>query len=356
MGGTCGKVTAEDKAAADKSRAIDKELLQAKKKATKEVKLLLLGAGASGKSTVAKQMHILYLNGFGENELAEYKAQIATNMVNNMRNLLLGAQKLGIPISNSLKQESQTVLAFEEDDEEIDWTSELYDAIRTLWADQGIAAAFQRSNEFQLSDSTRYFFDNLERYKDLKNYHVTDEDILHVRKRTTGIAETKFSHNGLNFTMVDVGGQRNERKKWIHCFEDVTAIIFVAALSEYDQVLEEDNTTNRMVESLKLFEDTINNDWFNRKPIILFLNKVDIFEQKLVAGSSLGDYFSDFKGGSDVSKAKKWVHEQYDTRNHAPNRQVYIHLTTATDTSNIQMVFDACKDIWLSEALDTFNF
>jgi guanine nucleotide-binding protein subunit alpha len=96
MGGTCGKVTAEDKAAADKSRAIDKELLQAKKKATKEVKLLLLGAGASGKSTVAKQMHILYLNGFGENELAEYKAQIATNMVNNMRNLLLGAQKLGI--------------------------------------------------------------------------------------------------------------------------------------------------------------------------------------------------------------------------------------------------------------------
>jgi hypothetical protein len=81
--------------------------------------------------------------------------------------------------------------------------------------------------------------------------------------------------------MVDVGGQRNERRKWIHCFEDVTAIIFVAALSEYDQVLEEDNETNRMVESLKLFEDTINNDWFNRKPIILFLNKVDIFEKKL---------------------------------------------------------------------------
>jgi GTPase SAR1 family protein len=87
--------------------------------------------------------------------------------------------------------------------------------------------------------------------------------------------------------MVDVGGQRNERRKWIHCFEDVTAIIFVAALSEYDQVLEEDNETNRMVESLKLFEDTINNDWFNRKPIILFLNKVDIFEKKL-EHSSLG--------------------------------------------------------------------
>jgi hypothetical protein len=143
--------------------------------------------------------------------------------------------------------------------------------------------------------------------------------------------------------MVDVGGQRNERRKWIHCFEDVTAIIFVAALSEYDQVLEEDNETNRMVESLKLFEDTINNDWFNRKPIILFLNKVDIFEKKLehsnlgmsdthddttrtttrhalTWGWCVGDYFSEYKGGSDLAKAKKWVQEQYDSRNHSPNR------------------------------------
>lgn len=355
MGAGCSNMSGDDKRAAEQSRAIDKELAQAKKKATKEVKLLLLGAGASGKSTVAKQMHILYLNGFGESELIEYKQQVATNMVNNMRALLLGARKLGIPISDSLKKEAQLLLSFEEDDEDIEWSEDLYDALRLLWADEGIAAAFKRSNEFQLSDSTYYFFSNIENYKNLPSYQLTDEDILHIRKRTTGIAETNFSHNNLNFTMVDVGGQRNERRKWIHCFEDVTAIIFVAALSEYDQVLEEDNETNRMVESLKLFEDTINNDWFNRKPIILFLNKVDIFEKKL-EHSNLGDYFSEYKGGSDLAKAKKWVQEQYDSRNHSPNRQVYIHLTTATDTSNIQMVFDACKDIWLSEALDTFNF
>lgn len=355
MGAGCSNLSGDDKRAAEQSRAIDKELAQAKKKATKEVKLLLLGAGASGKSTVAKQMHILYLNGFGESELAEYKQQVATNMVNNMRALLLGARKLGIPISDSLKKEAQLLLSFEEDDEDIEWSEDLYDALRLLWADEGISAAFKRSNEFQLSDSTYYFFSNIEQYKNLPSYQITDVDILHIRKRTQGIAETHFSHNNLNFTMVDVGGQRNERRKWIHCFEDVTAIIFVAALSEYDQVLEEDNETNRMVESLKLFEDTINNDWFNRKPIILFLNKVDIFEKKL-EHSSLGDYFSEYKGGSDLSKAKKWVQEQYDSRNHSPSRQVYIHLTTATDTSNIQMVFDACKDIWLSEALDTFNF
>jgi len=51
--------------------------------------------------------------------------------------------------------------------------------------------------------------------------------------------------------LFDVGGQRSERKKWIHCFEDVTAIIFCVAMSEYDQVLHEDETT---VSSLKLHQ------------------------------------------------------------------------------------------------------
>ena len=46
-----------------------------------------------------------------------------------------------------------------------------------------------------------------------------------------------------SFRLFDVGGQRSERKKWIHCFEDVTAIIFCVAMSEYDQVLHEDETT-----------------------------------------------------------------------------------------------------------------
>lgn len=45
--------------------------------------------------------------------------------------------------------------------------------------------------------------------------------------------------------MFDVGGQRSERKKWIHCFEGVTCIIFIAALSAYDMVLVEDDEVVR---------------------------------------------------------------------------------------------------------------
>ena len=57
----------------------------------------------------------------------------------------------------------------------------------------------------------------------------------------------KYVIDNTPFEMYDVGGQRNERKKWIHCFEGVDAVIFVAAISEYDQKLFEDSTTNRMV-------------------------------------------------------------------------------------------------------------
>jgi G-protein alpha subunit len=53
--------------------------------------------------------------------------------------------------------------------------------------------------------------------------------------------------------VVDVGGQRNERRKWVHCFENVRAVVYLVGLSGYNQCLFEDASVNRMQESLKLF-------------------------------------------------------------------------------------------------------
>lgn len=71
---------------------------------------------------------------------------------------------------------------------------------------------------------------------------------MRSRVKTTGITETTFVIGDLRYRMFDVGGQRSERKKWIHCFENVTAIIFLVAISEYDQVLIEDETVVRQEE------------------------------------------------------------------------------------------------------------
>lgn len=127
--------------------------------------------------------------------------------------------------------------------------------------------------------------------------------------------------------MVDVGGQRSERRKWIHCFENVTSIMFLVALSEYDQVLvESDNEVshapkincyfeaifaacpvsslcslffqNRMEESKALFRTIITYPWFQNSSVILFLNKKDLLEEKIL-NSHLVDYFPEFDGMYD---------------------------------------------------------
>jgi len=103
--------------------------------------------------------------------------------------------------------------------------------------------------------------------------------------RTTGIVESNFVIDGNHFKMMDVGGQRNERKKWLHCFSGVTAILFVVALHEYDQVLFEDEETNRMVEALNLFDEICNYKVFKKTSMILFLNKRDLFAEKIQKSS-----------------------------------------------------------------------
>jgi hypothetical protein len=80
------------------------------------------------------------------------------------------------------------------------------------------------------------------------NYVPSKEDVLRARAKTTAITETRFTMGQLSIHMVDVGGQRSERKKWIHNFESVTSIIFCTALSEYDQVLLEEK--NQVCDSI----------------------------------------------------------------------------------------------------------
>lgn len=95
-----------------------------------------------------------------------------------------------------------------------------------------------------------------------EKYVPNSRDVLRARIRTTGIIETQFKVDHMIFRMVDVGGQRSERRKWIKCFDDVRSLLFVVSLTEYDMALREDPKINRLHESLKLFHDICNNIYF----------------------------------------------------------------------------------------------
>lgn len=118
---------------------------------------------------------------------------------------------------------------------------------------------------------------------------------MRIRVRSTGIEEAEFKFKDIKFRMVDVGGQRSERRKWIHCFDGVNAIIFCVALSEYDQVLREDDNQNRMKESLLLFQEIVNSHWFRNTTFIIFFNKMDLFKQK-IKEKPLTDCFPNYTG------------------------------------------------------------
>lgn len=142
---------------------------------------------------------------------------------------------------------------------------------------------------------------------------------------------------------MDVGGQRTERRKWLHCFEGVNAVAFVVAISEYDQTLSDDFSTNRMRESIKVFQQICNSRWFVNSPMLLFLNKKDVFEEKMVY-SPISQCFPEFNDDENRGSEPEYIEEQFRKENKS-DRQIYCHLTNAKDAANITFIFDVIFDV-----------
>lgn len=229
-----------------KSKELDGELLHHSKQDEEKIKLLLLGAGESGKSTIFKQMKIIYGSRYTEVERRAHIPTIYSNIISGMKTLVDQAIILNLADEVQAKEAFQLLREISEQDVV---NNKVGDAIIALWADAAIQKVWDQRSQFQIIESVQYYFGRLDVIK-MPDFVPEKEDIIYSRVRTTGIVTEKYSIEGSNFEMYDVGGQRNERRKWIHCFEGVTAVIFVAALSEYDQVMFEDPTKNRMVSAL----------------------------------------------------------------------------------------------------------
>lgn len=346
----CG-MSADERAAASRSHEIDQMLRREGEKQSREVKLLLLGAGESGKSTIVKQMKIIHENGYSSEECSQYKPVVYSNTVQSMVAILRAMERLGIQYDRPERMEdAHKVFAVVSQTDDIRFTSDLVYRMKKLWADRGVQKCVLRAREYQLNDSAEYYLSALERLGQ-RDYIPTEQDVLRTRVKTTGIVETHFSYKTLNFKVVDVGGQRSERKKWIHCFEGVTAIVFCVSLSAYDLVLAEDEEMNRMTESMKLFVSICNNRWFEETSIILFLNKKDLFAEKIVK-SPLTVCYPEYNGPNTFDDAKDYIRQRFEALNRkADKKEIYTHFTCATDTGNIRFVFDAVTDVIIRKHL-----
>lgn len=342
----------DDKSANERSKQIDQRLRSDQEFSNREVKLLLLGAGESGKSTFVKQLKIIHERGFSDNECASYIPVVHNNTIQSLVAIIqaMGHLQINFHDRQRIKDAKSFFSMVSEMGDEVSVCRDVGAVMRRLWMDLGVQKCFGRSREYQLNDSAYYFLNSLDRISQ-PNYIPSEQDVLRTRVKTTGITETKFSMNGLNFKLVDIGGQRSERKKWIHCFEGVTAIIFLVALSEYDLTLIEDHEMNRMQESMKLFTSICNNKWFRDTSTILFFNKKDLFTDKIKT-SSLTVCFREYRGLNTYEEAGDYIRAKFEALNDRPQfKEVYSHFTCATDTNNVQFVFSAVSDIILKNNL-----
>lgn len=382
---------------AAQSSQINKMLEQAAKEEQAKIKMLLLGAGESGKSTIFKQMRILYGSPPDDSDLRMIGVVVRSNITTAIRKLCMLLRNL--EMTDLLEKESEELKAADpdvamtpkeafdiliahlvdmtaapqdpkENGDETDWVGRNpragpaanneakqflahVDAIEVLWKSNTMKEAWPKRAAMNVIDSHKDFLTDMRRIA-APTFKPTTQDLLLSRIRTTQVIVEKYKIDGIDFEMYDVGGQRSERRKWIDCFDSVDAVIFVAALSEFDQSMAEAKHTNRMSEAIELFRSICNNRAFADTSIMLFLNKKDIFAEKInysdiASQNAFSDYAGptkDFDAGVDyfIQKFKDCLID--DEFNDS-----FIHVTCATDTNNMEFVLESTRMIIMQDSL-----
>lgn len=187
------------------------------------------------------------------------------------------------------------------------------------------------------------FFDNFRRIAS-STYIPTDQDILRLQIRTTGITKKHFTAKGFAYNIYDVGGTRSERKKWIRCFENTDIILFLVDISAYDRCLYEDSTVSMMQEDFVLFDSICNSRWFLKTSIVLLFTHVDLLQRKL-AISPITDYLAGFEGDTlSVEAAKAYFMVRFLDLNQSPDKEVQVGFTDMSDdTSSGKAAFAALE-------------
>lgn len=349
MGGVCSSGSVVRIEHDEQTAEVDRMLREAEEAANRNYKMLLLGAGESGKSTVVKQIKMIYKGGIPEKERHEYAVNIRRNCIECMQSLIEARVNFGLEYEKDSPIAELDILIASLDSDDT-FTPEIASHIISLWKSDVIQSVFARKNEFWILDGAKYYFENAERIAE-DDFVPTEEDMVMTRVRTTGIVVTEFTEGPITYSMVDVGGQRSERRKWINCFDDVKAIIFLVGLSGYNQVMFEDASYNRMQESLELFSEVTKKDIFKDTPIFLFLNKKDLFEEMVTKQNiDISVTFPEYTGGNDLDKSLKYIEDQYHKRmeENVPGKKLYTFIMAARVRMDMKIAFGEVKDVMKS--------
>ncbi|KAJ7756308.1 guanine nucleotide binding protein, alpha subunit [Mycena metata] len=230
--------------------------------------------------------------------------------------------------------------------------------MRSVWEDRVVREMLSR-RKARVEDSPGFFLNDLDRIA-RTDYQITDDDIIRARLRTVGVQEYRvtFEHGhsaGSEWRMYDVGGTRSSRAAWYPYFDDCDAIIFLAPVSCFDEKLAEDRRVNRLEDSYMLWKSVCGCKLLTRTQLVLFLNKCDLLQAKLMRGTKIRDSVPSFGDRrNDVATATRYFQQHFKEilRTYSPvQRPFYVHLTSVIDTKSTAVTLGAVEESILRDHL-----
>uniref|UniRef100_A0A2C9JYT3 Uncharacterized protein n=1 Tax=Biomphalaria glabrata TaxID=6526 RepID=A0A2C9JYT3_BIOGL len=306
-----------EQAARRRSKTIDDGLEAERLRQARTVKVLMLGLSGAGKSTLAKQVRMIHEKGFADKEKALYREIVRQNIVTAILGVLHEMEIHGIQFpTEELKQTAHSIKD-------------------RLKSSDSHKAVVDMRHSLAVLTSQKTLKDFMDTYLDveicqLNHYHIADK--CHVINR-----------------LCDVDGHCTVKKKWLQNFENVSAILFTVALSSYDARSKDQDEQTELHDALSVFTTVSEYDGFRKSPIILFLNKKDIFQQKLKK-VPLTVAFPDYKGTNEFNEACLFVQSKFESCMGDTTDRLTVHITNATDTPSIRSVFDSSLAVVLDQA------
>ncbi|KAJ3348310.1 Guanine nucleotide-binding protein G(t) subunit alpha-2 [Kappamyces sp. JEL0680] len=296
-------------------------------------------------------MKILHAKGFSEQEKKLSAQAIRAGILSSIRKILSKVPNKSPEFLEVVLCAHSQKYASVADIEDTDPSNyvELAPLCAELWAEECVKQTFQQLPQNLVPDTIEQYDRPLTLLRaHRRRFGVSADklDVLKLRTVTQNISETIFSIQGKNFHFFDVSGLKYHRKYWLPYFENVTSILFVVALSSYNQLMMEEGNTNRMTDALFVWKQIVNHPTLSRPSIILFLNKMDLFEKRVkVAG--IKEFFPDYDGTTrrlttgkpnSVSGGLTYFDAKFKALVDNKEKMILTHCTCATDTKAMQFI------------------
>ncbi|KAI8913242.1 guanine nucleotide binding protein, alpha subunit, partial [Gorgonomyces haynaldii] len=302
-------------------------------------KVLILGTSDSGKTTLVRQLVILHGGGYSDKDRENYRGLMISKLRVNYQ-LLLMADEDDTTVPDQERISSIRHSQFFPTASPL--TPEEAVKMKELWTRMAAQESFYSiCRECVIEDTAPYYFEKVDVFTNPDYLPTNDADILHLRHPTSNISEYEFQLDDYKFKFYDVAGQVDKRYRWAPYFEQqMSAIVYVVSISSFDQLLAEDNATNRLIDSLALFETLSQHELLKKTSIIVLLNKFDLLVKKCARGVNLKSFIPYYAGANEPKDFIKFCSKEFIKKGKTDDetKVIAIHVTTCTDSKLMKKI------------------